>query len=522
MATKSSPSTSSTSLVKCCECECSCSVMNRSLSGTYLRTVKRKYDEFEEEREFEIPGLIIPQNARVEMGNECVALREMVSSQQVTIQNLISELEEERNASSSAANEAMSMILRLQREKAEIQMEAKQFKRYAEEKMAHDQQEMLALEDLLYKRELAIHSLTCEVQAYKHRMMSYGLTENEAAGENGMSRNNSLTENLQGQFEFPPCEIYPPLKCNSQDCVDGDDGATDIEKYAFGETPRTRDQFKDLERRICHLEESPRTVKPCGEYSGSKSFLEKVVVGQSPRQPRHLKKFSTDSSNSLLATWEEKGPDIATDSPKFGRSFKKSELSHLEEISNSRKVDNASEVGDDFSDRVYTIDSVKQGALPNGLMDVNATVAFRDEEMTSQMESPTQMESPNYLPVKDIEIQKLYARLHALEADRESMRQTIISVGTDKAQLMLLKEIAQNWCQDMSPAKSMPTRKSSAVGSFSFMSVFKWITGFVFWRRKAHKCRYMFGLSANNVGLLMLLDRRPRVGQRRCISISHM
>ncbi|KAL0333545.1 UNVERIFIED_CONTAM: Myosin-binding protein 7 [Sesamum angustifolium] len=44
----------------------------------------------------------------------------------------------------------------------------------------------LALEDLLYKREQTIESLTCEVQAYKHRMMSYGLTEAEAEGVDGM------------------------------------------------------------------------------------------------------------------------------------------------------------------------------------------------------------------------------------------------------------------------------------------------------------------------------------------------
>ncbi|KAF5176068.1 hypothetical protein FRX31_034344 [Thalictrum thalictroides] len=35
----------------------------------------------------------------------------------------------------------MSMILRLQRQKAEIQMETRQFKQFAEEKMAHDQQD---------------------------------------------------------------------------------------------------------------------------------------------------------------------------------------------------------------------------------------------------------------------------------------------------------------------------------------------------------------------------------------------
>ncbi|KAG8376833.1 hypothetical protein BUALT_Bualt09G0105000 [Buddleja alternifolia] len=507
----------STSRVKCCDCDCSCSMMSRSLSGTYLRSVKRKYDEFEEENRFTIPGFVFPQNARVEIGNECVALRETVTSQQQTIQDLISELDEERNASSSAANEAMSMILRLQRDKAEVQMEARQFKRFAEEKMAHDQQETLALEDLLYKREQAIQSLTCEVQAYKHRMMSYGLTDAEANGDKGISRNTSMTENLQGQFEFPPYEIYPPLKCNSnesQGYPDEDDETPDIEKYAFGETPRSRDQLKDLEYRINQLEKSPRAIQPDREFVGTKNVLEKVIVGQSPR---HFRKFSTDSSNSLSAMGKEVTPDFARYSPKFGSSFKKTEFSHIEENSNLRKVDNASEGGDDLSDRVYTIDSIYQGASINGPMDCKASAGIGVDEYMA-----TPPDSMNHSDVRDIEIQKLYARLHALEADRESMRQSIISIGTDKAQLTLLKEIAQNLCKEMSPPRTMPVRKQSVAGSFSFMSLFKWIVPIVFWRKKARRCKYMFGLSANNAGLLMLLDRGPRVAQWRCLSSTHL
>ncbi|KAI3443342.1 hypothetical protein Pfo_000007 [Paulownia fortunei] len=461
----------STSLIKCCDCNCSSSMMKRSLSGTYLRSVKRKYDEFQEENRFTIPGFIVPQNARVEIGNECMALRETVSSQQQTIQDLISELEEERNASSSAANEAMSMILRLQRGKAEIQMEARQFKRFAEEKMAHDQQETLALEDLLYKREQAIQSLTCEVHAYKHRMMSYGLTEAEADGDQGMSWNTSMTENLEGQFQFPPFEIYPPLKCNSNESQaypDGDDETPDIDKYASGETPRSQDQLKDLEYRINQLEKSPRAIQPDGEFISTKNVLEKVIVGQSPRTPRHLRKFSTDSTNSLFAIGKGMGPDFARDSPKFGNSFKKTEFSYIEENSNLRKVDAASEVGDDLSDRVYTIDSVYQGASIHGLMDSKASVGIGGDECVA-----TPRESLNHSGIRDLEVQKLYARLHALEADRESMRQAIISIGTDKAQMVLLKEIAQNLCKEMSPARRMPARKPSVVGSFSFMSIFK-------------------------------------------------
>ncbi|KAI3766814.1 hypothetical protein L2E82_16888 [Cichorium intybus] len=113
----------------------------------------------------------------------------------------------------------MSMILKLQREKAEIQIEARQFKRFSEEKMAHDQQELIALEELLYRMEQSIQSLTCEVQAYKHRMISYGLTESEVdGGKSFITRENSFATNLETQFDFPSYDYHPPpLKCNSNE-----------------------------------------------------------------------------------------------------------------------------------------------------------------------------------------------------------------------------------------------------------------------------------------------------------------
>ncbi|KAL8517621.1 hypothetical protein ACS0TY_015751 [Phlomoides rotata] len=486
----------STSPIKCCNCNCNCvSVMKKSLSATCFRSVKRKYDEFEEDKCFSIPGFIIPQNARVEIENECMVLREMVSNQQQTIQDLFSELEEERNAASSAANEAMSMILRLQRDKAEIQLEARQFKRFAEEKMAHDQEEALLLEDMLYKREEIMQSLSCEVEAYRHRMMSYGLTEAEADGDGGTSQNNSMIENFEGRFDFPPYE-YPPLKCDtngSRAYPNVEDETPDIEKYAFGETPRPSDQLKDLEYRINQLEKSPRAIHPDGEFNSAKNVLEKVIVGHSPRAQRHVRKFSADPTSSPFSVIKEMS---ARYSPKFGSSFKKTEFSYIEEKSDLGKMENASEVGDDPSDRVYTIDSVHQGASINGLMSSKASVGIDG----------------------DLEIQKLYARLHALEADRESMRQAIISIGTEKAQVALLKEIAQNLCKEVPPLRRMPVRKPSLFGSFSFFSIFKWIIPILFLRKKVRRCKYMFGLSANNAGLLVLLDRSPRLGQWRCIN----
>lgn len=483
----------STSLVKCCEC--GCEATNGSYSGTWLRSVKRKVDEYDGDvdNKFFIPGLLIPKVARVEIENECAVLREMVSSQQSTIQDLIADLEEERYASASAANEAMSMILKLQREKAEIEMEARQFKRFSEEKMAHDQQELMALEELLYRREQSIQSLTCEVQAYKHRMISFGLTESEADGEKSfITRDNSITTNLESQFDFPSYD-YPPLKCNLNEnhaYQENDNETVDIEKYAFGETPRS---LKDIEERINQLERSPRHSQP---------VLEKVIVGHSPMK-KHSRRFSSDSVGSFFATVKE---DLVSDSPRVGGTTRKMEFSQTDDFSSFKKVDTVSEFGDEMSDRIYTIDSIH-----NGNNDPKANIGTYDDFMSSPKESSS------ITGIEDPEVKKLYARLHALEADRESMRQALISMRTDKAQLVLLKEIAQHLCKDMSPGSKMSVKKPSGRAGSSFFSVFKWIVTFGYWKR-AQRNKHIFSAVANNAGLLMLLERGPQLGQWRCLS----
>ncbi|KAJ8754487.1 hypothetical protein K2173_005648 [Erythroxylum novogranatense] len=505
--------------LKCCNCGCRCSLAIRTSSGSWLRSVKRKYDEFEEGNWFFVSGLEQFSNPRVQIENECVALREMVSSQQQTIQDLSSELEEERNASCSAANEAMSMILRLQREKAEIQMEARQFKRFAEEKTAHDQQESLALQDLLYKREQTIQSLTCEVQAYKHRMMSFGLTEAEVELELerverfAFSCNPSSSENIDLQFEFPEC-YYPPLKCNINENHaplendDEEEDVVDVDKYAFGETPR--DRLRNLEYRIHQMEKSPRSSQM------DKNVLEKVIVGYSPRRSRHSRRFSTDSLSSFPGMSREGFPDFPTESPKFKfeNSVKKVDcVLQQEDNSSLRNMENASEFGDDTSDRIYTIDSVHNGAPYTGVTESKSVIGMHEDFVSTPTET---LSRPDFT---DPDIKKLYMRLQALEADRESLRQAIISMRTDKAQLVLLKEIAQHLYKDMTPQRQMAVMKPSVVvGSFSLMSLFKWIMSFVFWRKKARRSKYLYSFSPANIGLLMLLENGPRTRQWRCLT----
>ncbi|KAL3321580.1 hypothetical protein AABB24_039277 [Solanum stoloniferum] len=81
------------------------------------------------------------------------------------------ELEKERNAAASAADEAMAMILRLQEEKASIEMDARQYQRLIEEKSAFEAEEMNILIEILMRTEREKHFLEKELDVY--RQMTY-------------------------------------------------------------------------------------------------------------------------------------------------------------------------------------------------------------------------------------------------------------------------------------------------------------------------------------------------------------
>ncbi|KAK8965895.1 hypothetical protein KSP40_PGU009742 [Platanthera guangdongensis] len=357
-------------------CSCPCCGPGTRFSSALPRALKRKLEKMEIENTADV--------ALVEIEIEAAALREAVGSQQQAIQELCSEIEEERAASSTAASEAMSMILRLQREKAETLMDARQFKRFAEEKMSHDQQEIALLEDLLSKRDEAVQSLSCELQAYRHRLLSYGIDPEP----------NSPTE---GPI---PCrnDTYPPLRCDFAD-YPINAGDPDL-KYALGDTPRDQ------------LQRVPSII------------AEKGVVGNG---------YSRRCRSSSLRK------DLGSNEPPF--------------------------MADDMSDRVYAVDAVPgmDGAYEGTNMNMAGEFMSRRDRRCGNEEED--------------EIRRLYMRLQALEADRESMRKAITNIGTDKAQILLLKEIAQRLCKEATPERKI-VKKSYFMRILSVMSVFKVISEF--------------------------------------------
>ncbi|KAI5079677.1 hypothetical protein GOP47_0005156 [Adiantum capillus-veneris] len=104
--------------------------------------------------------------------NEVMVLKETLHAEREAHRSLQTELDEERNAASSAANEAMSMIARLQEEKAAVLMEARQFKRMAEERELHNQEAISLLKEMLMNKEEEALALENELVACRQMFLA--------------------------------------------------------------------------------------------------------------------------------------------------------------------------------------------------------------------------------------------------------------------------------------------------------------------------------------------------------------
>ncbi|KAK3030152.1 hypothetical protein RJ639_037673, partial [Escallonia herrerae] len=139
--------------------------LNQSLDEIEL---KESYSTYLEELRSEVRGEVALDSNQ---SNAVRVLEQRLEEEHAARAALYLELEKERNAAATAADEAMAMILRLQEEKASIEMEARQYHRIVEEKTAYDAEEMNILEEILLRREREKHFLEKEVDTY--RQMTY-------------------------------------------------------------------------------------------------------------------------------------------------------------------------------------------------------------------------------------------------------------------------------------------------------------------------------------------------------------
>uniref|UniRef100_A0ACD5WY69 Uncharacterized protein n=1 Tax=Avena sativa TaxID=4498 RepID=A0ACD5WY69_AVESA len=394
--------------------------------------------------------------ARVGPSDEAAALRESVAWHQSGMEDLQEELEAERGAAAEAAREAMSMILRLQRDKSEAMMEARQFRRFAEDRFAHDAAEVAALHDAIARRDASIQSLSAQLRACRSRLLQLGFLSPS-------SLPSSPTAAAVGDHPSADDE-YPSIHCLDDHPAPSDVG-----------TPRTHHLLNRMPARAA----------------------DKVVICARPRHARAL------SNDSLFG-----GITVTDDFPFV-----------VEQDVSDR---------DDECDRVYTVDAVH-----------GVPVAAPEDRhyFGTPMGSDVGVVGGVGALAEEQEIHKLSARLQALEADRESMRHAIMSMGADKAQAVMLKDIAQHLCEEAPPLSAVslkmqpapqpvvaPERKvvkrQTFFVKFFVVTVFKWIACAFSRGKKLDRIKYPFGLCGSYVGLMLLLDRSHKQRYKRYLKRS--
>lgn len=135
------------------------------LNGSYLEADRREKDSSSVESSMSkaegTPGISGDEKNVIRL------LEQALQGEKAACAALYMELEEERASAATAADEAMAMILRLQEDKASLEMESRQYERMMEEKYAYDEEEMNILKEILVRREREIHFLEKELGAYR-------------------------------------------------------------------------------------------------------------------------------------------------------------------------------------------------------------------------------------------------------------------------------------------------------------------------------------------------------------------
>lgn len=96
-----------------------------------------------------------------------------LKSERLAAYGLYIELDEERNASAIAANQAMAMITKLQEEKIALQIESVQNKRMMDEQAEYDHEVLQLLNELVMKLETDKIELENELEMYKEKLCAY-------------------------------------------------------------------------------------------------------------------------------------------------------------------------------------------------------------------------------------------------------------------------------------------------------------------------------------------------------------
>ncbi|KAI4357609.1 hypothetical protein L6164_001547 [Bauhinia variegata] len=349
-------------------------------------------------------------------------LKSALKAERKALKTLYAELEEERSASAVAANQTMAMINRLQEEKAAMQMEALQYQRMMEEQSEYDQEAVQLLNELVIKREKEKQELEKELEMCRKRVQEYENREKLV-----MSRRDGSIRSRTPSVSCTNAEDSDGLSVDLNHEAKEENGFYSHQESSNQNTPA--DAVLYLEESLGSFEEERLSILE------QLKILEEKLVVLNYEEEQHM-----DHIESTQHLCKENGNGYH-DHDEYQGQVNGYANGHSKEINGNHHQ------GKKF------IGAKAKRLLP--LFDAIGTeiedgVLSGDDENGLAFSTPLENSSPEMVELEkkklalEQEVDIVYERLQALEADREFLKHCISSLRKGDKGLELLQEILQH------------------------------------------------------------------------------
>ncbi|PAN50518.1 hypothetical protein PAHAL_9G525000 [Panicum hallii] len=345
-------------------------------------------------------------------------LRSALQAERKALGALYAELEEERNAAAIATNQTMAMINRLQEEKAAMQMEALQYQRMMEEQSEYDQEALQLLNELVTKREREKQELERELELCRQKVQHY---EDKERRRMASFKANGGSPSGSGS--------------GTSVSSSGEDSDGHSDDYCeLGESPDGGNVQSSSDAALCSMRDRDST-KHLVALDDSLTYFEmerlSILEELKALEERLFTLEDDDITGNAAAGHSSGGLDLSADglqSPEYIPTGDKARFGGRTSISRVKSLLPLFDaVGDETCDQMPSA-RAEDADQADDSAKKSVSVLVKEQERLAIIE----------------EVDHVYERLQALEADKEFLRHCIKSLKKGDRGMDLLQEILQH------------------------------------------------------------------------------
>lgn len=353
-------------------------------------------------------------------------LKSVLKAERKALNALYAELEEERSASAVAASQTMAMINRLQEEKAAMQMEALQYQRMMEEQSEYDQEALQLLNELMIKREREKQELEKELEIYRKRVQEYEAKERVMVRR---MKDGSIISRT------------PSVSCSNGEDSDGlsidlnneakeEDSPNGHEEVGNQNTPANAVLY--LEESLASFEEERLSILD------QLRMLEEKLFTLSDGEDQHF-----EDIKSIDHLYKENGNGYHEDLDVISGGEVNGVVTngHYKEMNGKHPHHQERRIMGAKAKRLLPFFDAAEAEAEDGVLNGNGE-GF--DYVSTQNSLVIEFEHDSKRLAVEEEVDHVYERLQALEADREFLKHCISSLRKGDKGLYLLQEILQH------------------------------------------------------------------------------